>query len=75
MGRPKKQVTPEFKPDEYLDGITWTAPELFANVLRRVDTGEQIEAAAKHLLRKAADGDDWAISLVADLLRENNGLG
>jgi len=71
MGRPRKIPA---TPDNIEPEFTGMPPELFADVLRRIDTGE-IEASAKHLLRKAHDGEDWAISLVADLLRENNGLG
>ena len=70
MARPRKipatpeNIEPPKQPENY---------DCFADVLRRVDDGE-IETAAKHLLRKAHDGDDWAISLLADLLRENNGM-
>lgn len=76
MARPRKNAeeanTNVFeKPADWDYASLQVVPEGFAAVLRRVDTGDQIEQAAKHLLRKAAEGDDWAISLVADLLRSD----
>jgi hypothetical protein len=76
MARPKK--IPQAIEHSAFEGLEMEhfdayAPSTFAQTLRAVDKGE-IEQAAKNLLRKAHDGDDWAISLVADLLRENNDL-